>query len=106
MKTKSKESIFKIANKVFSFIDKKKYKQGYFLIVFTIIVSLVEVVGISLIMPFVQISIDFNSIHSNHYLEIVFQKLSFSSESSFVVVIGSLLIVFYVLRSFLNLLYY
>lgn len=87
-------------------IGKQRHKLGYILVILSIVVSLIEVIGISLIMPFVQIAIDFENIHTNKYFEELFQRFNIHSDATFVVYVGLFLIVFYLFRSVLNTFYY
>ncbi|WP_298749297.1 ABC transporter ATP-binding protein [uncultured Arcobacter sp.] len=75
------------------------------LIVFSIFVSLIEVVGISAIMPFLSIAIDFNYIHTNEYLSKFYSLLDFKSDVDFILIFGIFLFLFYILRSGLNIYY-
>lgn len=75
------------------------------LLVFSIAISLVEIVGISVVMPFIAVSADFSLIHSNQYYKALYEYFDFSSDSFFVVIFGVVLIGFYIFRSIVNLLY-
>lgn len=101
-----KLSFFEIIGKTVSLIDKQKKRSGWLLILFAVMVSLIEVAGISLIMPFVQVAIDFEQIHTNRYFEYLYTRFAFESDVSFVVFFGVCLIVFYLLRSIINIVYY
>ncbi len=72
---------------------------------FSLFVSLVEVIGIGAIMPFLFVVSDFSIINSNPYYNFFYQLLSFSNAYQFVIVFGVLLILFYLLRSAVNLWY-
>ncbi len=72
---------------------------------FSIIISIIEVVGISAIMPFIAVSTDFTVIHSNEYYSKVFNLFGFKDEVSFIVAFGVLLVFFYIFRSAINLFY-
>ena len=75
------------------------------LLFFSIIISIVETVGISIIMPFVAVATDFNIIHNNEYYSYIYSLLSFDKEVSFVIFFGVVLIFFYLFRSAINLFY-
>jgi len=75
------------------------------LVVFSIAVSIVEVVGVSAVMPFVDIATNFDRIHSNQYYQWLFIFLNFEKEVDFAIFIGLLLIVFYIFRGIVNLVY-
>ncbi len=73
---------------------------------FSIVISIIETAGISVIMPFIAIATDFDLIHSNQYYSRVYEFLHFNSEVNFVVTFGIVLIFFYIFRSLINLLYF
>jgi len=95
-----------LLNKLKSLLTKrdKQFLLGLFF--FSIIISIVETVGISAIMPFISIATDFTLIHSNEYYNMGYKLFSFDSDVSFVVSFGVLLICFYFFRSAINLLYF
>lgn len=76
------------------------------LLLFSIIISMVETVGISVVMPFITVANDFSIIHSNEYYTKIYNLFSFTNEVDFVVNFGIVLIFFYIFRSSLNLLYF
>ena len=76
------------------------------LLFFSILISVVETAGISVIMPFIAVATDFSLIHSNHYYELCYKYLHFTTDVDFVVSFGVLLIFFYIFRSLINLLYF
>jgi len=83
--------------------DKKKVLYLFF---FSFFVSIVEVVGVSAIMPFVSIASDFTLVDTNVYYNQLYSFLSFSSVLNFVMFIGALIIIFYLFRSILNIYYF
>ena len=50
-------------------LDKKDKKRLATLIIFALFISVVETIGISAIMPFINIAINFDNIHSNVHLQ-------------------------------------
>ena len=76
------------------------------LLFFSIFISLIEMVAISLIMPFIAVASDFNLIHSNEYYSWVYTFFSFNREVEFVIIFGIVLIGFYFFRSTISLLYF
>ena len=78
----------------------------YGLLFFSIIISIVEMLGVSLIMPFIAIATDFTLIHSNIYYDYMYTFFGFSNDIKFVVGFGILLVVFYLFRSMINLIYF
>ena len=82
----------------------KQYLLG--LLFFSIFISIIEAVGISVIMPFIAVATDFKLIHSNEYYSLVYEFFSFDSDIKFVIVFGIVLIFFYMFRSGVNLIYF
>lgn len=82
----------------------KKFLLGLFF--FSIVISIIEAVGISIIMPFIAVAIDFKLIHSNEYYSAIYNMFGFQKESIFVVFFGIVLIFFYLFRSIINIFYF
>ena len=93
-------------NKLIYILSKRDKQFLFFLLVFSIVISIIEMAGISIIMPFIAIAIDFSLLESNQYYKYVYDLLNFSAPKNFVIVFGVLLIVFYIFRSIVNLLYF
>lgn len=77
----------------------------YFLLFFSLIVSLIELVGISAIAPFISVASDFSLIESKPYYAYFYHLFNFSSPYDFVVFFGIALLFFYLFRSIINLIY-
>ncbi len=77
-----------------------------FLLFFSIIVSVVEVIGVGIIMPFISVATDFNNIFNNRYMKFIYNFFHFSSPLEFVVSFGVFLVFFYIFRSLFNLFYF
>lgn len=92
--------------KLSSLLSKHDKKFLLYLLLFSIFISLMETIGIAIIMPFISIASDFQVIHSNNYYEYFYQLFHFEKEVSFVLVFGILLIFFYFFRSAINLFYF
>ena len=86
-------------------LSKEDKKYLLVLIVLSIIVSVIETVGITAIMPFISIASDFSVIHTNEYFIKIYNLFSFENDISFVLAIGITLIIFYIIRSTINLFY-
>jgi hypothetical protein len=72
-------------NKLNFLLTKRDKTLLSFLFLFSIFVSLIETVGIGVIMPFIGVASDFSQIHSNKYAEYVYKLFHFKSEINFVV---------------------
>lgn len=82
----------------------KQFLLGLFF--FSIFISVLETVGISVIMPFIAVATNFSNIHTNEYYSLVYKIFDFNSDVNFVILFGVVLIFFYIFRSIINLLYF
>ena len=76
------------------------------LLLFSIVISVIETAGISVIMPFIAVATDFTLIHTNEYYSYIYNYLQFDSDVKFVVTFGIILVLFYIFRSAINLFYF
>ena len=86
-------------------LDKHDKLLLVWLILFSVFISVVEAIGISAIMPFIDIATNFDNIHSNKYYQWVFDFFSFENEVNFTIIFGLVLFSFYVFRGGVNLSY-
>lgn len=77
-----------------------------YLILLSILVAMIETIGIAAIMPFISLATDFSLIGSKSYYQFIYTFFHFSNPITFVISFGIILIIFYILRSFINILYY
>ncbi|MFH0710694.1 MAG: ABC transporter ATP-binding protein [Pseudomonadota bacterium] len=92
--------------KLFSILTEHDKKFLFILIFISIIVSLIEMIGVGAILPFINIASNFTNIHTNTYTEGIYTFFHFNSDIDFVIAIGIVLLIFYFLRSILNLGYF
>ena len=97
------KNIYKKLNALLTKRD-KEFLLG--LLFFSIFISFIETVGISAIMPFIQVASDFSLIDSNEWYRGIYEALGFESRVDFVVLFGIGLILFYIFRSAINLFYF
>lgn len=90
---------------LYSLLDHKTKRKLIWLIIFSIFLSIIETIGISAIMPFIDIATNFENIKTNQYYQSVFNFFNFDSKINFAIGFGLLLIVFYIFRGVINLLY-
>lgn len=64
--------------------------------------AMVEVVGVGSIMPFMSVASKPEIIHSNQYLQWTFRTLGFSSEKTFLLVLGLSVLAFLILTNFMQ----
>jgi len=82
----------------------KKWLLG--LLLFSILISLIETVGVGVIMPFISVAGDFGYAQKNLYLKRVYEFFGFESGFDFAVAFGVALIGFYLFRAALNYFYF
>lgn len=92
-------------HKLKSLLTKRDKQLLLGLVFFSIIISIVETAGISVIMPFISVATDFNLIHTNEYYFQIYNFFNFGNDVKFVISFGVVLIFFYIFRSIVNLLY-
>jgi len=92
--------------KLFYLLRKKDKQLLLWLVLFSIGISIIETVGISVIMPFIQVATDYSIIETNRYFSWIYSSFNFENKSSFVILFGIALIFFYLLRSFINYIYF
>jgi len=93
--------------KKLNYILTKRDKQYLiFLLFVSVIVSVVEVIGVGAIMPFISVATNFDNIYKNKYFKIIYTFFDFNSPVNFVVAFGVVLILFYIFRSLFNLFYF
>ena len=92
--------------KLFSILTKHDKKFLTLLIFISIGISLIEMIGVGAILPFINIASDFTNIHTNAYTERIYTFFHFNSDINFIIFVGIALLIFYFLRSLLNLGYF
>ncbi len=83
-------------------LNSKDYRLLLKLAMLTIFVSLIEIIGISAVIPFLTLSLDPDLIVNNYYYSKVYDFFSFDSQMSFIAILGFFLMAFYLLRGALN----
>lgn len=86
-------------------LSKNDKRYIVFLLIFSLIISLVELIGVSAIAPFISVASDFSQIHSKAYYAFFYDLLGFQSPYHFVITFGIVLLCFYLFRSLVNLIY-
>lgn len=84
----------------------KREKKAFFLLLFvSVFISFLETFSISLVMAFASVVTNFNIVNSNKYFNYVYTLSGAKNPASFVILIGLLLIGFYIVRFILTTLY-
>jgi ATP-binding cassette, subfamily B, bacterial PglK len=87
-----------ILNKLRLLLSKRDKKLFLILFFLSLGYSIIELIGVSAIIPFISISINSKMIQSNQYLNYVYKSFGFKSELNFIKVFGILVASFYVIR--------
>ncbi|WP_081332718.1 ABC transporter ATP-binding protein [Eisenbergiella tayi] len=88
--------ILKKINYIFS---KKEKIQMALMAVVIIIGAFWELMGVSIIMPVIQVIMSPSSIHETAYLEYFYRKFHFSSDVNFMVFLAAILIIIYIIKN-------
>ena len=75
------------------------------LFAFSIVLAIIETVGVSVIMPYVSVSNDFSLIDSNKYYKFLYDLFDFENKINFILIFGLLIILFYIIRAAINAIY-
>ena len=100
---KGRQSVVK---KLRALLTRRDKQFLLFLLFFSVFISLLETVGISIIMPFISVASDFSLVQNNEYYKMVYDFFGFGEAQHFVIGFGVFLIGFYVFRSGVNLFYF
>lgn len=76
-----------------------------FLLILSIVLSLIETIGITSIMPFITLASDPSKILQNEYSKIVYSFFGFKNPINFMVLFGVLLVIFYIVRAAYTVMY-
>jgi ATP-binding cassette subfamily B protein len=87
-------------------LDTKDFYFFIILFIYTVFVSMVEVVGISAIVPFIAVVNDFKVIERNYYIKFFYELFHYDSYLAFTVFFAIMLLFYYLARFFLNTYYY
>jgi len=100
-------SLLKQINSVLSLLERKEKLQFIFLIIGSILLGIIEVLGVSSIMPFIAVASQPELIQSNEYLSMIYKAFNFTSDKTFLIALGALMFVFVVIRNtYLGFFYY
>jgi ATP-binding cassette, subfamily B, bacterial PglK len=91
--------------KLKTLLKKQDRKKLVILLLMTILLSIIETVGITAIIPFISTASNPDLIYSNEYYKYVYNLLNLLSTKEFVIYFGIALILFYILRGIYLVLY-
>ena len=95
-----------VLKKINAILTKEDKKLIGYLIGFSLIISIVETLGVSIIMPFISLATNFELVETNKYYKVIYEYFSFDNEVNFVIFFGISLFLFYIFRSGFNLIYF
>lgn len=78
--------MYQLIFKLRSLLTKRDKQFLFVLFVFSIIISVIETAGVSVVMPFIAVATDFSLIETNQYYSYIYSMFSFENYSSFVLV--------------------
>jgi ABC-type multidrug transport system fused ATPase/permease subunit len=93
-------------NKLKLLLSKRDKQFLILLLLFSLFISVIETIGVSIIMPYVAVASNFTLIHTNKYYLWIYNYFGFHNDINFVIIFGFLLIFFYLFRSVVNLFYF
>lgn len=91
--------------KILYLLDNKNKKALIMLVVMALFLSAIETIGVGAIMPFLSLVTDETLIQKNNYFHMVYLFFNFTSNQSFIIYAGVLLIIFYMIRALYNIVY-
>ncbi len=94
--------LIKFFNKLTFVTDEKYNRKLIYFSFFSAFVSLVELGGISVIVPFVKMLSNKKEIHSHKYFSVFYDFFDFSSVLDFTIAFGISVIVFFIFRSLIQ----
>jgi ATP-binding cassette subfamily B protein len=92
--------------KIRALTTRKEKRTIVLLVALSVLISAIETVGISAILPFISLANDPNLLSTNKYFHFVYNFLNFNSEKTFIITFGYILIVFYISRGFITTCYF
>lgn len=87
-------------NKINFLLTNKDKKTLFILLIMSIILSIIETIGITAIMPFISVASNPELILENKYYKYVYDFFNLTSKSTFILYFGLSLIAFYLFRAF------
>ena len=85
-------------HKLIFLLSKKDKRKIFILLIMTLVLSFIEIVGVSAIMPFISVASNPDLIYSNQYYKVVFDFFNLKSSQEFIAYFGLFMIVFYLFR--------
>jgi ABC-type multidrug transport system fused ATPase/permease subunit len=78
---------------ILSLLNKREKRQLVFVVFALLVMGFIELVGVGSISPFISVVSNPEIIHTNEYLDFVYNYLNFSSDTGFIIAFGIVIIV-------------
>lgn len=91
--------------KLKTILSKKDKIYLFVLLLMSILLSFIETIGISAIMPFITVATNPIQITQNEYFKVIYDFFAFESDINFVIFFGIVLILFYIFRAIYTMFY-
>jgi ATP-binding cassette, subfamily B, bacterial PglK len=98
-------NIFNILKKLNTLLERKDRNKLFILLFMSFLLSIIETVGISAIMPFISIASNPDLIDENKYYSMINHFFEFDNSKKFIIYFGAALITFYVFRGLYTIAY-
>lgn len=98
-------SLGKVIHAMRFLLDKQEKMVAVFLLAASLVISLLEVIGLAIIIPVLELSKDYGYVHRSKYLSYIYNLFGFSSEPAFIVFMVGLVLLFYIIKNLSNLYY-
>jgi len=96
------KSEIKVIKKLLTKEDKAKLPL---VLLLSVMLPIIEGVGLSIIFPFFSVAKDFSNVFENQYLSFFYKLMEIESAQYFVIFLGVLIAIFYIFRTFFNIFY-
>ena len=93
---------YKLIKQLERLFSKKEIKKLLGITVFSIIISLSEVVGLSIIVPFMAMVTNQSIIFENRYLKLIYNFFNFESTKNFIFYFGITIVIIFIIKNVLN----
>jgi len=88
--------------KIIKLLDKQEKSKVFSLVIFSIFISLIETIGVSAIMPFIDVATNLDVVNSNPIYSSIYDYFNLNSQLDFLQIFGYGLIFFYIFRGLVN----
>lgn len=92
--------------RIWDIIPKSFRAKGVWVSLTIFVRALLNFVGLAALLPMLYLILDAESIHSNAYLQAIYEAFNFSSESRFAIAVAVAVVLFIVIKNLINLLLY